>query len=303
MEIERARLTRRLAAIREAEGNVSEAAEILQEVAVETFGALAKTEKIDFILEQVRLCLDKQDYIRAQILARKISPRAFVERKGEGKGEIGIEGTTIEAPDEGIAPLPQLKIKYYELMIRYHGHYNNYLEMCRCYRSMYESEGVTGDHSRWKPVLARICWFAVLAPSYSTEAGSSSDALTLLTSTLADKRLSELPSYKALLTSFSTREVLRWTSFSATYTAEMAEASDVFGGASGPQRLADLRLRVTEHNVLVVAKYYSQITVRESDGSRWRQVEPRGKRDVYRVTSRPATLGLSLPLVRWEVVG
>ena len=34
VEIERARLTRKLAAIREAEGNISEAAEILQEVAV-----------------------------------------------------------------------------------------------------------------------------------------------------------------------------------------------------------------------------------------------------------------------------
>ncbi len=66
----------------------------------ETFGAMAKTEKIAFILEQVRLCLAKKDYIRAQILARKIAPKAFVERKGEGKGEIGIEGTAIEAADE-----------------------------------------------------------------------------------------------------------------------------------------------------------------------------------------------------------
>jgi hypothetical protein len=48
----------------------------------------------------VRLCLAKKDYVRAQILARKISPRAFVERKGEGKGEIGIEGTAIEAPED-----------------------------------------------------------------------------------------------------------------------------------------------------------------------------------------------------------
>lgn len=34
MEIERARLTKRLARIREAEGNIAEAADILQEVAV-----------------------------------------------------------------------------------------------------------------------------------------------------------------------------------------------------------------------------------------------------------------------------
>ena len=30
----------------------------------ETFGAMAKTEKIDFVLEQVRLCLERKDFIR-----------------------------------------------------------------------------------------------------------------------------------------------------------------------------------------------------------------------------------------------
>ena len=52
---------------------------------------------------QVRLCLLRKDFTRAQILIRKVSPRAFVERpekKGQNAGEVGIEGTTIEAPDE-----------------------------------------------------------------------------------------------------------------------------------------------------------------------------------------------------------
>lgn len=48
---------------------------------------------------QVRLCLAKKDYIRAQILARKISPRAFQKQQGDTKGEIGIEGTAIEEAD------------------------------------------------------------------------------------------------------------------------------------------------------------------------------------------------------------
>ena len=52
---------------------------------------------------QVRLCLMRKDYVRAQILIRKVSPRAFVEqpnKKGQNAGEVGIEGTTIEQPDE-----------------------------------------------------------------------------------------------------------------------------------------------------------------------------------------------------------
>ncbi len=31
----------------------------------ETFGAMAKTEKVFYILEQVRLCLERKDYIRS----------------------------------------------------------------------------------------------------------------------------------------------------------------------------------------------------------------------------------------------
>lgn len=260
VEIERARLTKRLAVIMEAEGKVSEAADILQEVPVETFGAMAKTEKIAFILEQVRLCLDKGDYIRAQILSKKISPRAFVERKGEAQGEIGIEGTAIEAAEEGVSPLSQLKLRYYELMVRYHASSNNYLEMCRCFKAMYETKDISEDKDLWVPVLQQICWYLVLTPSYSTPEGSSSDTLTLLTTTMADKKLDELPLYKQLLTTFTTKEIIRQSVFEAQYAGEVAAQSAVFGGTTGEVRKAHLSLRVNEHNLLVISKYYTCVS-------------------------------------------
>ena len=77
VEIERARLTRKLAAIREAENNIDEAATIMQELQVETYGSMEKREKIEFLLEQMRMCLLRGDYIRTQIISRKISVRAF----------------------------------------------------------------------------------------------------------------------------------------------------------------------------------------------------------------------------------
>ena len=51
------------------------------------FGAMANIEKIAFIFEQVRLCLDCQDYVRAQIFLRKISPRVFDADTSKEKGE------------------------------------------------------------------------------------------------------------------------------------------------------------------------------------------------------------------------
>ena len=45
---------------------------------------------------------------RAHILAKKVTPRAFVEqpnKKGQKEGEVGIEGTTIQAAD-AVSPIP-----------------------------------------------------------------------------------------------------------------------------------------------------------------------------------------------------
>ncbi|XP_021773024.1 26S proteasome non-ATPase regulatory subunit 12 homolog A-like [Chenopodium quinoa] len=90
----------------------------MQEIAVETFGAMAKTEKIAFILEQVRLCLDRKGYVRDQILSRKISPRVYdidpsKEKKKPKEGDAIVEETPANIPS-----LPELKRIYYELMIR-----------------------------------------------------------------------------------------------------------------------------------------------------------------------------------------
>ncbi len=44
----------------------------MQELAVETYGSMERKEKVDFILEQMRLCLATQDYIRTQIISKKV---------------------------------------------------------------------------------------------------------------------------------------------------------------------------------------------------------------------------------------
>lgn len=48
-------------------------------VQVETFGSMKREEKVGFILEQMRLCLAKKDYIRTQIICKKISTKFFSE--------------------------------------------------------------------------------------------------------------------------------------------------------------------------------------------------------------------------------
>lgn len=77
VEIERARLTKILADIKEADGDVAAAATVMEELQVETYGSMDKREKVELILEQMRLCLLKEDYVSTQIIAKKISIKFF----------------------------------------------------------------------------------------------------------------------------------------------------------------------------------------------------------------------------------
>ncbi|KAK1317449.1 hypothetical protein QJS10_CPA05g01951 [Acorus calamus] len=255
VEIERARLIKKLAKIKEEQGLIAEAADLMQEVAVETFGAMAKTEKIAFILEQVRLCLDRQDYVRAQILSRKISTRVFdadpsKEKKRPKEGDNMVEDAPADIPS-----LLELKRIYYELMIRYHSHNSDYLEICRSYKAIYDIPSVKEDPSQWIPVLRKICWYLVLAPHDSMQS-------SLLNSTLEDKNLSEIPKFRLLLKQLVTMEVIQWTSLWEAYKDEFENEKSMLGGSLVDKAAEDLRQRIIEHNILVVSKYYSRITLK-----------------------------------------
>ena len=95
VEIERARLTKILSDIREADGDVLGAATIMEALQIETYGTMDKREKVEFILEQMRLCLAKQDLVRTQIISKKISTKFFNDPEQQ-----------------------DLKLKYYNLMVR-----------------------------------------------------------------------------------------------------------------------------------------------------------------------------------------
>ena len=47
-----------------------------------------------------------------------------------------------------------LKLMYYNLLIRYHEHHNSYIDICRCYRSIYEVDVPALDS---RPVWASCC--------------------------------------------------------------------------------------------------------------------------------------------------
>ncbi|KAJ3295369.1 26S proteasome non-ATPase regulatory subunit 12 [Borealophlyctis nickersoniae] len=233
VEVERARVTRLLSKIREDEGKVVEAADILQELAVETFGSMDKREKTDFILEQMRLCLAKKDYVRMQIISRKISTKFFADEANH-----------------------DLKLRYYELMIQHAVHEGQYLNACKYYRQIYDTPSILKDDTKWSEVLKNVIFFIALSP-YDNE---QSDLIHRI---FEDPNLNKVLLVKEFGRCFVTNELVRWPKIEEVYGAGLRE-SYVFNPATedGEKRWKELHKRVIEHNIRVIAKYYDRITVK-----------------------------------------
>ncbi|KAJ3031163.1 26S proteasome non-ATPase regulatory subunit 12 [Rhizophlyctis rosea] len=233
VEVERARLTRILSKIREDEGKVVEAADILQELAVETFGSMDKREKTDFILEQMRLCLAKNDYVRTQIISRKISTKFFADEANH-----------------------DLKLRYYELMVRYAVHESQYLNVCKYYREIYNTPSVLKDDAKWTEVLKNVIYFIALAPFDNEQSD-------LIHRIYEDSNLDKAPVLKEFTKNFITNELMRWPRIEEIYGPLLRDGY-VFTKTTedGEKRWKDLHKRVTEHNIRVIAKYYDRISVK-----------------------------------------
>jgi 26S proteasome regulatory subunit N5 len=103
--------------------------------------------------------------------------------------------------------------------------------------------------------------YLVLCPAYSTKEGSASDYMTLCNNVLQDPLIDDLPDHKDLLNIFLTQEVAGVQALKTRYGQEIAAQEDIFGGTEGQKRQEDFMTRVTEHNLMVISKYYSRLSL------------------------------------------
>ncbi|PFH33288.1 putative 26s proteasome subunit p55 [Besnoitia besnoiti] len=231
VEVERARLVLMLAEMKEAEGNIDEAANILQEIQVETFGAMEKREKTEYILKQMALVLRRGDFIRCQIISKKINAKLLDN-------------------DES---LQDLKIRYYRLMILYYLHEGMTLDCCKAYHSIYNTPSVQKDKEQWTLILQCYVLFLLLAP-FDREVRQLAESVQVTEA----KKLKEMPAFAQLLKDMTTVELLAWP---LPYEATL-RAHQVFQDSpheEGEARWKLLRRRVVQHNLRVIAAYYSCI--------------------------------------------
>ncbi|TQW00631.1 hypothetical protein V2A60_001697 [Cordyceps javanica] len=265
VEVERARVTRILSDIKKEQGDLKAATEILCELQVETFGSMDRREKTEFILAQVALCIESGDWTQAGILGRKISTK-YLSRKPkktaeqlekEAKEREKKKARGEEVPEEKEDDTTDLKLRYYEQQIMLAKHDDKYLEVCKNYRQVLDTEAVEIDPAKLHPVLQRIIYFVILAP-YDNEQHD------LLHRIHKDSRNAQVSLDAELLRLFTIHELMRWPEVAKKFGPHLC-GTDVFdakGNSSDEkarQRWQDLRKRVIEHNVRVVAKYYTRV--------------------------------------------
>jgi len=229
VEKQRARLTLILAKIKESEGDINEAAKILQEVQIETFGAMKKKEKTEYILEQMRLCLLKKDYVRTQIISKKINPKVLHEDDFQ-----------------------EINIKFNELMIQYYINERKHIEIAKCYNQIYNTPLVKSDPAKWGQALKLIVFYLILA-EFDNEQSDFSHRLN------QDPNLDKIPEYKNLLNLFLTHEVIHQEKIEQEFSAELTKLPPFSDKEETKHLWADLKQRVIEHNIRVVARYYTRI--------------------------------------------
>ena len=234
-------MTKTLAAVREKEGKINEAADLLQELQVETFGSMERREKTDFILEQMRLCLARKDYIRTVIISRKINLKFF----------------------EDVAN-SDLKVRFYNIMIEHAGYEDNFLGACKFYRQLYNTVSVKENPEQLKNVLLHVMMFIILSP-YDSE---QSDLINRINLDVSQEDHVN-PQINELLKCFITPELMRWTKINEIY-GPMLKSSAIFNPATeqGSKRYKNLHERIVEHvKELVILEYscYQQVLFQNHD--------------------------------------
>ena len=115
VEYEYSQAIRKMAEIHLMNNAINEAAKLIQDVQIEAFGSLENKYKVDYILFQMQVLLEKKDYIRTLIVSNKIK-----------RNHLDDEGFEL------------LKIRFFQLMIEYYYCSKKYIEVSKCYKILYD---------------------------------------------------------------------------------------------------------------------------------------------------------------------
>ena len=290
LEVELAQLTRLLSRLQFRGGDHKAAAATLLELHVETQTRLPLLLKIDFLLEQLRLCLDTDDLVHALVVIRKIPARKVFGVKapaslsgadlpptpsggGDGSGEASQASSQPPLPvaTQGLA------IRYYYLVVQYHARHAHYLKMTEAFLSLLGLPIVQENVSLRSCALDHAIFCTALAPrgpaqqaqlhtlAQRTDLHLATPEANKLVRLLTSARIVMWDEVKVLVEQVGTRSDRQVRLFlDPTPPAQADEELSYFRrqhyNSLGEQRVHHLLRRVVSHNLAILARFYSAIT-------------------------------------------
>lgn len=203
----------------------------------------------------MRLCLMKKDFIRTQMMSKKISAKVLADPEFQ-----------------------EQRIKFHTLMVEYYAHDNDYINIFRAYQSIYNTPSIQADAEKNRFYL-KLQVLYIISAAYNNEQNDLSNRLAL------EKALVYVPVFKDLLKRFLTMELISWSDLSVKYKTDL-EDLPVFQDILKAEKLWDnLQLRLIEHvsNLPPIThsraeySYHSHVLQRDNAGplGRIAQVGPR----------------------------
>jgi len=225
--------------MKEEDGQLDEATETIQEVQIETYGSMEKKEKLEYILYQLSLVLKRKDYVRTQIILKKISRK--------GLNDAGLE---------------RIKINYYSQIIQFHNHEKDDLEVAKCYQTIYDTMkkaeenkelGLEFPEEEKRRTFENFTVTLMISP-YSNE---QVNLLNIVSKTY-NRELEAIPILEKFVHKFLLSELM---------PLNEATVKEQLGGFEPFQEhieFNELHLKlifkqIIQHNLRVIEKYYSRI--------------------------------------------
>ena len=249
VDIQRAMIVKEYALYLEEKNRLEEAMELMKSMHIETFVSLDRKERMDFLLLQVRIALEYNDYLQAQLLSNKIN-----------RNTIKLEG------------FESLRIEYCRLMIKYYLHH---IECTRLSIMIFDTLKVLNEtNSELKMELSENKWFRNEPFCYDISHALKLSIFFLMCSEyVPEKReifykinsLRELESYgpySVIVQMFLTDELIEsgmvLENLKQLYQTDCYELIHIDVSEIEKQ----LRLQIIQHNIRVIAKYYHSITLK-----------------------------------------
>lgn len=228
-EMERSKISKRLASIKKTNGHPMEAIKILEDLKIDTLATLDRKERMEIILQLMDLLVETKDFTKCMIIAKKINVKHF----------------------ECSTDYQLLKVRYYRLMIAMDKD-ENYLNTSRHYQALLQTDFIKSQLEERQKFLKLAVIYCVLSP-YDNE---KSDMMERL---LKHEHIKEVKMFHQLLKEFIKIEIIDWYAMKTKFKDQLLQLGifDV-SNKEGLKSWKNLRTSTIEHNIRVFASYYSR---------------------------------------------